>query len=544
MTNENTFSDKPIVSVVIPCYNHAHYLPDAVQSVREQTYRHTEIIVVDDGSKDHTRDYCLSQSDIIYVYQENQGLSAARNKGIDYARGAFLVFLDADDLLFPEGIEINLQYVLAHPKCGFVSGGHIKSDLISGQPFVEQDYQPVYENHYQALLQGNYIGMHAAVMYQVHVFDDLIYDTSMKACEDYDLYCKIARQYPVVCHDKLIANYRLHSSNMSGNIPLMLENVLKVLDRQRPFIKTSEASIALKRGKKVWKEYYCEQLWKKYHNDEQKKPISHDELLLLLKYDKKKYMKYLLKRSKLYLVYWAESLMPVFLARFLRRKGILNRGILLPNTIDGGHFERFEPFSRSYGFDRGGPIDRFFIERFLRSNAHSVKGRVLEIGDNEYTLMIGGNNVEISDILHVNENNKKATFIGDLSDAPGLPSDAFDCVILTQTLHLIWDVKDALETCKRVLKKGGCLLLTVPGISQIEVGEWATTWYWSFTDRSIKKFMNETFGEGNYELEVFGNAYLASAFLFGAGQGEVDPRFYDLQDPYYQMLICVKAVKH
>lgn len=544
MTKENILSDKPLVSVIIPCYNHVHYLPDAIASVREQTYSNTEIIVVDDGSKDHTRDYCMGQVDVRYIYQENQGLSAARNTGIDHAKGDFFVFLDADDLLFPEGIEINLHYAFENPDCAFISGGHVKSDLSTGQPFQEQDYQVVEENHYQALLQGNYIGMHATVLYRKHVFNEFLYDITLKACEDYDLYCKIARKYPVFCHEKLIADYRLHSRNMSGNIPLMLRHVFEVLNRQIPVVKSSEEMAALRKGKRIWVEYYCEQIWNKYHSDEQKKPIRHDELSLLLKYDKPKYMKYILKRSKLYLVYWAESLMPVFLARFLRRKGILNRGILLPNTIDGGHFERFEPFSRSYGFDRGGPIDRFFIDRFLRSHAPSVKGRVLEIGDNEYTLLIGGDNVEKSDILHVNENNHKATFIGDLSDAPTLPSDAFDCIILTQTLHLIWDVKDALETCKRVLKKGGCLLLTVPGISQIEVGEWATTWYWSFTDRSMKKFMNETFGEGNYELDVFGNAYLASAFLFGVGQGEVDPRFYDLQDPYYQMLICVKAVKN
>ena len=96
--------DQPLISVIIPCFNHAHFLPDAIKSVLNQSYKNTEIIVVDDGSSDNTNDVATSFPDVKYVYQTNQGLSAARNTGLKKSNGKYLVFLDADDFLFLEEI--------------------------------------------------------------------------------------------------------------------------------------------------------------------------------------------------------------------------------------------------------------------------------------------------------------------------------------------------------------------------------------------------------------------------------------------------------
>jgi SAM-dependent methyltransferase len=126
--------------------------------------------------------------------------------------------------------------------------------------------------------------------------------------------------------------------------------------------------------------------------------------------------------------------------------------------------------SREYGFDRGVPIDRHYIAQFLAANAARVQGRTLEVGGNEYTLEFGGARVTRSEILNVNAGVPHTTFVADLTDGAGVPDGAFDCVILTQTLHLIYDVPAAIRTLHRVLKPGGTLLLTVPGtISQIEM---------------------------------------------------------------------------
>src|SRR5690606_24219414 len=185
---------------------------------------------------------------------------------------------------------------------------------------------------------------------------------------------------------------------------------------------------------------------------------------------------------------------------------------LFSRKINLGDLDRTTPFSTQFGYDRGGPIDRYYIDNFLQENASLIKGRVLEIGDNEYTLKFGGSKIEKSDILHIDDSNTKATFIGDLSNAPHLPSDSFDCIILTQTLHLIYDYKEAIETCYRVLKPNGTLLLTVPGISHIAQDEWRKYWLWSFTNASMERIMQEHFSENNVSINTYGNVLVASAF--------------------------------
>lgn len=208
-----------------------------------------------------------------------------------------------------------------------------------------------------------------------------------------------------------------------------------------------------------------------------------------------------------------------------------------------GDFNRVTPFSLEFGYDRGGPVDRYYIENFLEQQKSYVAGRVLEIGDNEYTLRFGEKRIVQSDILHVDAKNPKATFIGDLSNAPQLPDNAFDCIILTQTLHLIYDYVGAIKTCYRVLKPGGRLLLTVPGISHIDQGEWGDIWLWSFTNTSIKKILSEVFPTEKLTINTHGNVLVATAFLYGMGLPEIKKEKMDYHDPHYQVIITAAAIK-
>jgi SAM-dependent methyltransferase len=157
--------------------------------------------------------------------------------------------------------------------------------------------------------------------------------------------------------------------------------------------------------------------------------------------------------------------------------------------------------------------------------------------------LYGGDKIIKSDILHVDEKNPAATFIGDISNAPQIPDNVFDCIILTQTLHLIYDFKGALRTCHRILKPGGTLLLTVPYITSIDHDEWNSTWYWAFTDKVLKLLMAETFPGGTAEVQSFGNVFVATAFLYGMGLPEIPQEKLDYHDPYFQVIITVKAVK-
>ncbi len=272
--------EAPFVSVIIPCYNHGKYLPEAFQSIWLQDYPNIEIIVVDDGSADDTKQVTEKYPEVKYIYQANQGLSAARNTGIKNSKGEFLVFLDADDWLLPEAIDTNLLYMRQDENIAFVSGAHEKVFIETGK--IENEIQEINENHYWHLLQGNYIGMHATVMYRRSVFNEFLYDTTLKACEDYDLYLKISRKYSVSHHTKKIAAYRIHNSNMSGNTVLMLNSVLKVLERQKKNLNNKSEQKAFENGKKIWKEYYCTILYKEVVS--KKLPFSKQTLFTFLQY--------------------------------------------------------------------------------------------------------------------------------------------------------------------------------------------------------------------------------------------------------------------
>jgi SAM-dependent methyltransferase len=199
--------------------------------------------------------------------------------------------------------------------------------------------------------------------------------------------------------------------------------------------------------------------------------------------------------------------------------------------------------SREFGDGRGLAIDRYYIEAFLKHHSADIQGRVLEVGDDSYTRKYGGQRVTKRDILHVVEGSPSATIIADLTRADHIPSDCFDCVILTQTLHLVYDVRAAVETLWRILKPGGVLLATFPGISQTSIDQWADTWYWSFTVHSARRLFQEVFPAQNVEVQFHGNVMAATSFLQGLAAEELHQDELDHVDPHYQMLITVRAVK-
>jgi SAM-dependent methyltransferase len=207
-----------------------------------------------------------------------------------------------------------------------------------------------------------------------------------------------------------------------------------------------------------------------------------------------------------------------------------------------GSLRRVTPLSRNYGFDRGTPVDRYYIDRFLTRHARDVRGRVLEVGDDEYTRRYGGDRVEAVDVLHVEEGNPQATIVADLTDAPAIPSERFDCVICTQTLLLIYDIPAAIGTLHRILRPGGVVLATVPGVSRI-CREEADTWgdFWRFTSMSARRLFEEAFGEGAVEVEAYGNVLAAVGMLHGMAAEELGAAKLDARDRDYEVLIGVRA---
>src|SRR4051812_28215865 len=171
-----------------------------------------------------------------------------------------------------------------------------------------------------------------------------------------------------------------------------------------------------------------------------------------------------------------------------------------------GSLRRLTPVSRVFGFDRGQCIDRYYIENFLSQSSEDIRGHVLEVADNDYTIKFGGSRVTKSDILYARDGNPKATIIADLSGSNSIPSSTFDCVILTQTLQFIYEVRAAIETLFRILKPSGVLLATVPAITKItrsDMNRWGN--FWRFAPVSLKSLFKDRFPAGSIQVQSHGN---------------------------------------
>jgi SAM-dependent methyltransferase len=215
-----------------------------------------------------------------------------------------------------------------------------------------------------------------------------------------------------------------------------------------------------------------------------------------------------------------------------------------------GSLRRLEPVTRTFGFERGQPIDRHYIEKFLGRYSGApgyargdVRGRVLEIGDDTYTRRFGAD-VDQVDVLHADESNPAATIVGDLASGSGVPSDTFDCVICTQTLQFVYDVRGAVETLHRALRPGGVVLATAHGIGQIsrpDQDHWGE--YWRLTSRAARRLFEEAFPPENVTVESYGNVLATTAFLYGLAAEDLRRAELDLRDPDYELLVAIRAVK-
>jgi SAM-dependent methyltransferase len=212
--------------------------------------------------------------------------------------------------------------------------------------------------------------------------------------------------------------------------------------------------------------------------------------------------------------------------------------------VDFGQLRRVTPISSIFGYDRGRPIDRYYIERFLSAHASDIRGHILEFGDDSYTRSFGGDRVKKTDVLHAREGNPRATIVGDLTSAEHIPSGTFDCVICTQVLMYVYRIGTAIRTLQRILKPGGVLLATLPGISQIARGDmeqWGE--YWRFTTMSAERLFAEVFPPEEIKVAGYGNVLAAVAFLHGLAAEELEPEELDYNDSNYEVSITVRAVK-
>ena len=537
----------PLVSTVLIFLNAERFIEEAIASVFGQTYKNWELLLVDDGSSDRSTDiarrYAREHPERVrYLEHEghqNRRMSASRNLGISHAKGKYLALLDADDVWLPGKLERQVAILEANPDAGMVYGASLywRAWTTSAEGAAEDSIPALGVEaetlfHPPTLLSLQLAGTACSpcpsdVMLRHDVvtavggfedgFDDLF--------EDQAFFAKVKLHAPIFVSGECWDKYRLHPDShcavaaKQGRVPSARRSYLEWLGAY-----LTEHGV---RDDGVWRALRA-----------QLRPYRHPVLTRLSGLHRQ-----------------AQSDPTGLLKRLARRTLPASLRTRLENTwrrrrhpavgkVRLADLRRLLPLSRRFGYDRGLPVDRYYIERFLAAHAGDIRGRVLEIKDDDYTRRFGGERVDHSDVLHVVPGNPRATIVADLTDAHGVPSNRFDCIILTQVLPFIRDPQAAVRTLHRILAPGGCILATVPGISQIdrhEMDRWGD--YWRFTSLSARMLFESVFSPEHVSIEVHGNVLAAAALLYGLASRELSDTELDFRDPDYEVVIAIRAVK-
>lgn len=236
---------------------------------------------------------------------------------------------------------------------------------------------------------------------------------------------------------------------------------------------------------------------------------------------------------------WLRQLDP----RALLRRAALFVARPAEGEIDFGDLGRLTPISDNWGFDRGTPVDRHYVEQFLAEHEEDVRGHVLEVGDDRYTRQFGGTRIASSDVLHV-KGGRGVTMVGDLTRPDDFEPNRFDCVLLVQTLQFVDDPEAVVRSVHRLLTPGGVALATFSGITRVsphDVERWGH--YYNLTRFSAERLFEGVFGTDRVEVETAGNVFTATAFLYGIAAEELPEEALSRHDPDFGVLILVRAEK-
>jgi glycosyltransferase involved in cell wall biosynthesis len=222
----------PAVSVIIPTYNSAGYLKDAVDSVLAQTFKDFEVLIIDDGSTDDTeavmRNY---EAPVRYIRQENRGVSEARNRGIEESRGRWVAFLDADDTWYPHKLERQTAALRSSSEARVCYSAFmtVRSDLAPIGLRRSNRQQSALDD---LLMRGNVVGSICTVLAEKSLFEVAgRFDPSLSQCADWDMWVRLAALTEFLYVDEALVTYRQHATNMSRNASLLEIDSLRVLEK-------------------------------------------------------------------------------------------------------------------------------------------------------------------------------------------------------------------------------------------------------------------------------------------------------------------------
>lgn len=530
-------STAPVVSIVTPFLNPGRFFEEAIASVFAQTDTRWELLLVDDGSTDGSADLARQRAEddperVRYLQhpdRQNLGISASRNLALRHARGRYVAFLDADDVYLPEKIARQVPALDAQPRVGMVYGGTEYWHQWEGSGSGEADWTwshfgvtpgvvvapPGPLPHY--LRDGKTLPCMGGVLVRRDVLTSVggFEDQFRGLFEDQAFLAKICLAAPVLVLSTCLDRYRQHAGSVcrsasAADVAAARAVYLRWLDSYMRSAANADANV-----------------WQALHETEGAKEALN-----------------LAAAPPVAAAGWFERWLragsiPMLVRAWRRGDGIVPP----PGFVRFGSLRRTSPVSSVWGRDRGRSLDRYYIEGFLEKHQADVRGRVLEVGDAAYTRQFGGARVTRSDVLHVEEGRPGVTIVADLASAEHVPGNTFDCIILTQTLQLLYDVPAALRTLHRILAPGGVLLVTIPGITHTGDADWQRAWYWSFTTNSARRLFAEAFNAEHVEVTSYGNVLAAAAFLYGLADRELTRRELDHHDPAYDVVVAIRATK-
>ncbi|MGL6345186.1 MAG: glycosyltransferase, partial [Waterburya sp.] len=453
--------DKPLVSVILIFLNEEKFIQEAIASVLAQTYDRWELLLVNDGSSDRSESIAQSyvQQDpqrIYYLEHEgcqNRGMSASRNLGIQQAKGKYITFIDGDDLWLPDKLEQQVAIMEAQPDAALVCGRTQWWYGWTGKTEdLQRDFLQKLDVPLNTLVQPPTLLLMFLRDEWASLCDVLVRRTAIETVGSYEddfpgmyedqvFHTKLCLAFPAFVSSECWYRYRQH--NEACTITSHAQK--KYYNARKGFLIWLEQYLQQQQAKntEAW-DFVQQNLWHYRH------PLQ--SRLIARLHRVKKDSKDVVKQT-------AKQVLPISWRKWVRNKWS-DQNSLPVGYANFGSLRRLTPISDNFGFDRGLPVDRYYIENFLLRQSQDIQGKVLELLDNTYTLRFGGDRVTQSEILHapMGDITPSVSIVADLTSADNIPSDSFDCIILTQTLQFIYDFRAAIKTIYRILKPGGVLL--------------------------------------------------------------------------------------
>jgi hypothetical protein len=493
------------VTAIVTCWNSGPLVEEALRSVRAQTRPPDELLVVDGGSTEPASLDSLARIEeggVRLIRLSASRLAASRAAGFEASTGGLVLYLDADNRLAPTYVEVTTERLESDPGLDFVTTG------MRGFGALAYSWTPPSPDPVSILTRG---APHQSSVFRRSLYERAGgFDPRFRVVVDFEFWLRAALaggRCEVV--DQPLLEYRVrrdslyHAALESGEFwPEMRE----LLRKHQSVVQAAGPTLFLRLDAYAAEERARQAALLREVSEAERETRAVEEQLAAT------------------------------------RSLLASRP---PRAVDWGSLRRLTPVSPVWGLDRGGPLDRYYIAKFLDGHRHLIRGRVLEVKDSGYTRGFGGEKVVAAEVLDRDPRNSDATILADLTVAGSLPPNRFDCFILTQTLHILFDVRTAIRNAVASIRPGGTLLCTLPAVSRVnyEDGGLRSGDYWRFTEASCRALFEEWLPRDCVEITTFGNVLACTAFLQGISWRELDAAELDRVDPYYPLLFGVLARK-